>query len=76
MLQHIYFFSGPMVLVVAIILGVKGTPMEWWQVTTIMAGAAIWDFGWHSWAHHRNVWTAHIAVRILGVAIVLAGALS
>ena len=75
MLFHLYVFSGPLMVLISIILAVQGAPLEWWNATIIMTGAAIWDFGWHSWAHHRNLWTAHIAIRIAGFLLAVAGAL-
>ena len=73
MLQHLYFFSGPFVIVIAIFLAIIGLDVHWWQVPVIMTGAAIWDFGWHARIHHSNLWTAKLWVRLVGVGVATVG---
>lgn len=69
MLQHIYFFSGPLIVVVAILMGIRENPIYWWHLPLIMGGAAIYDLGWHSAIHHRNLWTARWYFRAIGLAL-------
>jgi len=42
----------------------------------VLVGYALWDLGWHSSIHHKDLWLANPLVRVVGVAIALAGVVS
>lgn len=73
MLQHLYLFSGPFVVAVAVTLAFIGLDVHWGQVPVVMTGAAIWDFGWHARVHHSNLWTASPLVRVFGALVTAIG---
>lgn len=75
MLQHLRNFSGPFVLAVSVLLLVWSHHIQWWHVSLMLCGSALWDFGWHARIHHADVWTANPLVRITGIALASVGVL-
>lgn len=68
MTAHLRNFAIPFIALVAFLLWrISPYRLQWWQVALIMAGASIWDWGWHSRIHHPEIWSARIWVRITGL---------
>lgn len=64
-------WAGSFIAAISFLLSKVDHPAKWWQITIIMIGGAMWDWGWHSWAHHKELWSAKPWVRLLGLLIAL-----
>ena len=73
--RHLTFITPPFVIAVTTVLMLRGDPIMVGQVPIILIGMELWDLGWHSSAHHRDLWLAHPLVRVAGTIIAIVGCL-
>ena len=68
---HPLVIAGALIAIMGITISYQEAEIKAWQVIVGLIGLEVWDFGWHSRAHHADHWTASIWVRLVGFSLAI-----